>query len=68
MLLLLDISENKAQFIIELLNNFSYVKTKTISPEKALILEELKEAAENLKQVKNGTLKPKLAKELLNEI
>lgn len=35
MKLLVDIQDNKAAFMIELLNSFSFVNAKTISPAKA---------------------------------
>jgi len=68
MKLILDIEENKVAFIIELLNNFKFVKTKTITPEKAQLMEELKEAVENLNRIKQGKLEARPAKDLLNEL
>lgn len=68
MKVLLDIKESKAEFVLELLNSFSFVKTKPLTPYKAQVLEELQEAVENMKLVKEGKLKPKSAKELLNEL
>lgn len=68
MKVLLEIPDNKAAFFMELLNNFSFVKAKTISPEKAQVLMELKEAVETLNLVKEGKLKARSAKELLHEI
>lgn len=68
MKVLVDIRDNKAAFVMELLNNFSFVKTKPISNEKALLIEEFKEAIENLKLVKAGKLKARPAKELLDEL
>ena len=68
MKILLDIKENKAAFIMELLNNFSFVKAKPLSPYKAQVLEELHEAVENMKLVKEGKLKPRPAKDLLDEL
>jgi hypothetical protein len=65
MKVLLDIPDNKAAFFMELLNNFSFVKAKTISPEKAKVLLEMKEAVETLNLVKEGKLKTRSAKELL---
>jgi len=35
MKVLLDIKDNKADFVMELLENFSFVKAKTLSDEKA---------------------------------
>jgi hypothetical protein len=68
MKVLIDVKDNKADFILELLNNFSFVKAKTISPEKAHILYEIKEAVENLNLVKEGKIKARPAKELLDEL
>jgi hypothetical protein len=50
------------------LKGLSYVKTKTISNEKAVLMEEMNEAVENLKLARQGKLKLKTAKELYNEL
>ena len=42
--ILLEVKDNKADFVMELLRNLSFVKAKTISPAKALLIEEIKEA------------------------
>jgi hypothetical protein len=68
MKLLVDIKDSKAEFIIELLKSFSYVKTKTLTPYKAQVLEELKEAVDNMNLVNEGKLKARPAKDLLNEL
>jgi len=68
MKVLLDIKDNKAPSLMEVLRGLSYVKAKTISDEKALLIEEIKEAVDNLKLVKQGKLKARPAKDLLNEI
>jgi molybdopterin-biosynthesis enzyme MoeA-like protein len=68
MRVLLDIKDNKAMHLLEVLKGLSYVKTKTISDEKALLIEEIKEAVENLKLVRQGKLKARPAKDLLNEL
>ena len=68
MKVLLDIPDNKAAFFMEVLKSFSFVKAKPISPEKAQILLELKEAVENLNLVKQGKLTARPAKELLHEL
>ncbi len=68
MKVLVDVKDNKADFIMELLNNFSFVHAKPISKAKAQFIEELKEAVDNVNQVKRGTLKARPAKELLNEL
>ncbi len=68
MKVILDIPDNKASFFMELLKSFSFVKTKTISPEKAELMEDIKEAVDNLNLVKQGKLKARPAKDLLNEL
>ncbi|MDR1722856.1 MAG: hypothetical protein LBR84_02800 [Tannerella sp.] len=68
MKVLLDIRENKALFLMELLNSFSFVKVQPITNEKALLLREIKESVDNLNLVKQGKIAARPAKELLNEI
>jgi hypothetical protein len=68
MRVLLDIKDNKALHLLEVLRGLSYVKTTPLSDEKALLIEEIKEAVDNLKLVKQGKLKAKSARDLLNEL
>lgn len=68
MKVLLDIQDNKANHLLEVLKGLSYVKVKTISEEKALLMEEIKEAVENLALVREGKLSARPAKDLLNEL
>ena len=64
----LSIEDSKASFIMELLGNFSFVKVRPITNEKALLLNEIREAVDNVNLVKKGKLQARPAKELLNEI
>jgi polyhydroxyalkanoate synthesis regulator phasin len=68
MKVLLDIKESKVLFLMELLNNFSFVKVQPITDEKALLLQEIREAVDTINLVKKGKLSARPAKELLNEI
>lgn len=68
MKVLVDVNDNKGDFILELLNNFPFAKAKPISPAKAELLEELKEAVDNLNLVKEGKMKARPARDLLDEI
>lgn len=68
MKVLLEIKENKAAFVMELLSNFKFVEAEPIYSEKAELIGEIKEAIENLKLVKEGKLKARPAKELLDEL
>ena len=68
MRVLLDIKDNKAMPLLEVLKGLSYVKTTTISNEKALLMEEIKEAMDNLGLARQGKLKLKSARDLYNEL
>jgi hypothetical protein len=68
MRVLLDIKDNKAIYLLEVLKGLSYVKTTPISNEKAALIEEVKEAVENLKLVRQGKLKARNVKDLINEL
>ena len=68
MRVLLDIKDNQAMHLMEVLKSLPYVKAKTISNEKALLMEEIKEAVENLALVRQGKLKARPAQDLLNEL
>jgi hypothetical protein len=68
MKVLLDIKDDKATHLLEVLKGLSYVKAKTISDKKALLMEEIKEAVKELKLVKQGKLKGISAKQLLDEL
>lgn len=68
MKVLLDIKDDKAVHLLEVLKSLPYVKAKTISNEKALLIEDIKQAVDNLNAVSKGKLKARPAKELLDEI
>ncbi len=68
MKVLLDIKDNKAMHLMEVLKGLSYVKTTPISNEKALLMKEIKEAVEEMKLVRKGKLKGIPAKQLLDEL
>jgi hypothetical protein len=68
MKLLLDIRDDKAAFIMELLHNFKFVKAKPLTPYKAEVLEGLKEAVEEVNQIKTGKNKAQPLSEFLNEL
>lgn len=68
MKILLDIKDEKAAFIMELLNNFKFVKAKPLTPHNAEVLEGLKEAVEQVNLAKQGKVKLKSARNLLDEL
>ncbi len=68
MKVLLDIKDEKAAFIMELLYNFKFLKAKPLTPYKAEVLEGLKEAIEQVNLAKQGKIKLKSVRQLLDEI
>ena len=68
MKVLLDVRDSKVQYVMEMLGSYSYIKAKTISPQKARLLDEIIESVENMNLVKQGKLKARPAKDLLNEL
>lgn len=69
MKVLLDIKDSKVPFVMELLKSLSgYVKARPITPYKAEVFENIKEAVEEMKLIKEGKLKARNAEELINEL
>ena len=68
MKVLLDIKENKADFVLELLNSLNFVKVKPLSNKKAEIMNNIKEAFEEMELIKQGKLKGTPVRELLDEL
>lgn len=68
MKLILDIKDSKANFVMELLKNFSFVKTQPLTPYKEEVFGSVKQAIEEMKLVKAGKLKTRNAEDLFNEL
>jgi hypothetical protein len=68
MKVLLDIKDNKALHLLAVLKTLPYVKTKELTGEKALLLEELKEATDEMQSILEGTTKARNAEDFLNEL
>jgi folate-binding Fe-S cluster repair protein YgfZ len=69
MKILLDINDNKAAFLMEVLKNFSFVKKATpITHAKASLMQEIKEAIEELTLVREGKLEARNAEDLIDEL
>ena len=66
--LLLEVKDSKADFLMQLLKNFSFVKAKPLTPAKMQLMEEISEAVRNVNLAKQGKLKAKPIKELLDEL
>lgn len=57
MKVLLDIPDNKASSLMDVLKSISYLKTKQLTDTKALLMEEIKEAVEEMKLIRSGKRK-----------
>jgi hypothetical protein len=61
-----DIQDNKAAFVIRLLQRLPFVKTKALSPFQAKVLDDMKEAVGEMHQIKKGTLQARDAEAIFN--
>jgi hypothetical protein len=68
MKILLDIPDNKAIPLLEVLKSISYVKAKQLTDSKATLLSDIRETVEEMKLVKQGKLKARPIEDLLNEL
>lgn len=68
MKVLIDIPDKKADFIIEVLHNFSYIKTTMITARKAELLQDLKDSVGELNSYKKGKIKLRSATEFLKTL
>jgi hypothetical protein len=68
MKVLLDIKDDKAASLLEILRSLAFVKTHPLSDEKALLLSEIKESVDEMKQVKAGKKKGRRIEDLLDEL
>jgi hypothetical protein len=70
MKVILEIENNRASFVIELLKSFNYIHilSEIKNPQKEKIIHELDEAFSDIKLHSRGKKKLKTAKALLNEL
>lgn len=68
MKVLLDIKEDKALHLLEVLKGLPYVKTKQLTDAKAQLLSEIREAVEEMKQIRAGKKQARDAEDFLNEL
>ena len=68
MRLVLDIEDSKAEFIMNLLKEFSFVKTSKMYEEPEDVVSNLAEAVEEMKLIKKGELKGLDLKDVLDEL
>ena len=68
MKLLVEVPEDKASFFLELLQQLPFVKSKKVGKEEEKFYEGLREAVEEVNQIKAGKKKGKPLVEFLNEL
>ncbi len=69
MKVVIEISDNEAEFGMKVLKSLSFVKkAKPMTDSKVELWDDLKDAAEQVRLHKQGKLKLKTAQELLNEL
>jgi len=69
MKIVLEVKESKVDFLMALLNDLPYVKATPINkPEESLLLDEIREAVNDINLIKVGKLKARPVEELLNEL
>ncbi|TAE43319.1 MAG: hypothetical protein EAY66_00080 [Sphingobacteriales bacterium] len=68
MKVLLDIPDNKASSLMDVLKSISYVKAKPLTNAKALLMMDIKEAVEEMKLIRSGKKKARNAEDFLNEL
>jgi hypothetical protein len=68
MKVILDIKDNKVDFILDILKQYSFVKAKPVKRSKEKLLEDIKEALEEVKLAEEGKIKLQSAEDFLNEL
>lgn len=68
MKVLLEIPDNKASSLMEVLKSISYVKAKQLTDTKARLMEDMREAVEEMKAIKAGKKNARKAEDFLNEL
>lgn len=65
MKVLLEIEDQKIDFVLELLKNLKFVKVKTLSDYKGEVFENIQQSVDEFNLIKEGKLKAIPVKELL---
>lgn len=68
MKVLLDIPDNKADSLLEVLRSISFVKAKRLTDSRAQLIEDIREAVEEMKLIRAGKKKARNAEDFLNEL
>jgi len=68
MKILLDIPDKKADSLLDVLRHISYVKVKPLTDKKSELLLDIREAVDEIKQIKAGKDSSRSAREFLSEL
>jgi len=68
MKILLEIPDNRAVSLMDVLRSISYVKAKPLTEMKAKLLSEMKDAVDEIKLIKAGKKSARNAEDFLNEL
>jgi len=68
MKILIDLPDNKASSLMEVLKSISYVKVKPLTDAKAMLMGEIREAVEEMKLIRAGKKEARNAEDFLNEL
>jgi hypothetical protein len=68
MKILIEVPDNKAVSLMDLLNSMSDVKAKPLTDAKAILMKEIREAVEEMKLIRAGKKKAHNAEDFLNEL
>ena len=68
MKVILDIKDDKAAFVMKLLDNLKFVKAEPLSPYKTEVIDGIRKAVSEMKEIHEGKLEGISAKELLDEL
>ncbi len=68
MKVLIDIPDNKASSLLDVLGSISYVKAKRLTNSKARLMEDIREAVEEMKLIRAGKKRAHNAEDFLNEL
>jgi hypothetical protein len=68
MQVLLNIPDVKAPFLMDVLQHISYVKVRPLTDERAFLLTDIREAVDEMRQIKNGKKQARNVEDFLNEL
>ncbi|MDO7875739.1 hypothetical protein Q5H93_13430 [Hymenobacter sp. ASUV-10] len=66
--IVLEVPDKDAARVLELIKGIKRVKVKSAQPQDSLLMQELREAGEDLRRLKKGEEVSRPARELLNEL